>query len=111
LTIRLPEVILGPMDSVADRLDPQKLAHLKSELASAQSEPAAYPDSLEEAVCDIVDDLKARGRKAEEVIIEIRRLCLESGLSTNHYTSGQANRGISGLVDKIISTCIEHYYS
>ena len=99
------------MDSIADDIDPQKLARLQSELAAVRSEPAKYPDSLKDAVCEIVDDLKANGKQPEEVIIEIRQLLLQAEISTNQYTSGQTNRGISGLVDKIISSCIERYYS
>jgi hypothetical protein len=99
------------MDSIADGIDPQKLERFQAELEAVRNEPLSYPDSLKEAVCDIVDDLKANGKQPEEVIIEIRQLCLDSGISTNHYSSGQTNRGIAGLVDKIISSCIEHYYS
>ena len=99
------------MDSIGDGIDPQKLSRFQSELAAARNAPDSYPDSLKEAVCDIVDQLKVKGKQPEEVIIEMRQLCLESGISTNQYTSGQTNRGISGLVDKIISNCIERYYA
>jgi hypothetical protein len=99
------------MDSIASGISPEKLACLQAELAAVRSEPANFPDSLKDAVCDIVDQLKANGKQPEEVIIEMRRLCLDAGISTNQYTSGQTNRGIPGLVDKIISTCIERYYA
>jgi hypothetical protein len=99
------------MDSIADGVDPQKVERFQSELVAVRNQPATFPESLKEAACDIVDDLKAKGKQPEEVIIEMRQLCLESGFSTNQYSSGQANRGLSGLVDKIISICIDHYYS
>lgn len=99
------------MDLTADGIDPQKLQCFQTELATAQNAPSTYPESLKDAVCDIVDELKAHGKRPEEIIIEIRKLCLDAGVSTNRYTSGQANRGIAGLVDKIISSCIAHYYS
>ena len=99
------------MDPIADGVDPLKLSRFQSELASAQSAPDSYPESLKEAVCNIVDQLKANGKQPEEVIIQIRQLCLEAGISTNHYTSGQTNRGAAGLVDQIISSCIERYYA
>ncbi len=99
------------MESAAKGVDPQKLARFQAELASAQKAPSTFPDSLRVAVCEIVDALKANGKKPEEVIIEIRQLCLQFGVASNQYTSGQANRGIFGLIDKIISSCIEHYYT
>jgi hypothetical protein len=99
------------MDSVADSIGPGKLARLKAELAAVHNKPSAYPDSLKDAVCDVVDDLRANGKRPEEVVIEIRRLCLEAGLAANQYTSGQTNRGLAAVVEKIISTCIDHYFS
>jgi hypothetical protein len=99
------------MDSVGDSIGPGNLARLKAELAAVHNGPAGYPDSLKDAVCEVVDDLKANGKRPEEVVIEIRRLCLEAGLAANQYTSGQTGRGLAAIVDKIISTCIDHYFS
>jgi len=99
------------MDSTANGINPEKLSKFRTELVAAQAAPGTFPESLRQAACDIVDDLKANGKRPEEVIIEIRKLCLEAGVSTNQYSSGQTNRGVSGLVDKIISSCIDHYYA
>jgi hypothetical protein len=99
------------MDSTSSSIDPEKIERFQAELVAVRSDPTGFPDSLKEAACDIVDQLKANGKQPEEVIIEIRQLCLDAGVSTNHYSSGQTNRGIPGLVDKIISSCIERYYS
>jgi hypothetical protein len=99
------------MDSVADSIDPGKLARLEAELAAVHDKPGAYPDSLKDAVCDVVDDLKANGKRPEEVVIEIRHLCLNAGFAGNQYTSGQKSRGLAAIVDKIISTCIDHYFT
>lgn len=98
------------MDSIADGTNPEKLARFRSELAAAGKFPSNYPDSLREAVCDIVDDMKAAGKRPEEVIIEMRQICLDAGITSAQYTSGQNSRGVYGLVDKIISSCIERYY-
>ena len=98
------------MDPSTHGIDPEKLARFQTELAAAGKVPSSFPDSLKDAVCDIVDDMKANGKMPEEVIIEIRQVCLDAGMVSGQYTSGQNSRGIHGLVDKIISTCIERYY-
>ena len=38
--------------------------------------------------------LKVKLVSREEVIIEVRQLCLQSGIGSNQYTSGQVNRGM-----------------
>ncbi len=98
------------MDQAPTDIDPEKLKVFKARLTAADKLPAQFPDSLKEAVCDIVDDLKAAGKKPEEVIIVVRRLCLGAGLSSGQYISGPNNRAVQSLVDKIISACIERYY-
>ncbi len=98
------------MDSIAPGIDPQKLSSFRAELNRALEHPAAFPDSLRESAWAIVDDMKASARMPEEVIIEIRRICSEAGLGDNAHAAGALNRGAHDLVDRLISSCIEHYY-
>ncbi len=98
------------MNSIVSDIDPEKLKRFKSELAAAKNLPGQFSDSLKEAACEIVDDMRAAGKKPEEVIIQVRRICLGTGLSSSQYISGQNSWAVQSLVDKIISSCIERYY-
>ena len=94
-----------------DDVDPEILSAFKEELSKAQADSPSVPKGLDAAICAMVDQLKERGFAAEQLIVFIRHACLNVGLSSQLYRSGEWNeKAARNLVDKLVTLCITRYY-
>ncbi len=101
-----------PMHISIERIDPATLGTFKDQLSRVQSIETVIPEKLQSAICAVVDQLKEQGYLAEHVIVFMRQICMNVGLASHIYHSGEWNGRIArGMVDGIVTMCIDHYYA
>ena len=99
------------MKNLLQTLGPIRLQAFKKELATVEVIDSVVP-ALRDSTYGLVDELRAKGKRVEDVIILLRYLCLNVGLQSMVYRSGEWNsRTGRDLVDKIITLSIIRYYS
>ena len=94
---------------------PSVLALQDSLRTIAISQPAVLTDAcraaLKDRVCAVVDELKAEGLPPERVIVAVKQMAQEAGLSPSRGVLTVAPlAGRDALVVGMISWCIERYY-
>ncbi len=78
---------------------------------AARTAGAASPE-LREAVCDYVRELKSRDEPPERVLVAVKTLVAEAGVSRKAY--GDFDRAVihpeHEVLDHLITWCIEEYF-
>ena len=98
--------------------DHPSIHRLKAQLVTAVLPlSSSVMDDLRAAVHAYVDDRKADGLPPEKVIVELKSIARDSGISADPFASsapadpGSPVTGTGTLLDQMVRWCIQRYYA
>lgn len=103
----------GPVRTFGFMENLPEVATLKSAMQSfVREEGTKGHQALEDAVCVVVDVLKAAGWPVEGIIVLVKKTAREIGyVTTRHSATSTLTIAPAQLaVDAAVRACIEHYY-